>query len=190
MRHPLHERIGEMLRGATLGSCELVLDPACGGDQNIPLFVSEPKSNATEYCNVDVLFLEDGRVRGVIEIEEANILPTQVCGKFLTSALASFYHHKRHGSTPISIRDAFFVQIVDSSRLKGDRTSKLAQFENIRESIRSVLPLGGSAVTSYELVAVAGAGDAQGASSVVRWIEDTISASPEQADTAGEVGST
>ena len=178
MPHPLHERIGELLGSAELGSCELVLDPACGGDQNIPLFVSEPKSNATEYCNVDVLFIRDGQVRGIIEIEEANILPNQVCGKFLTSALASFYHHRRHGNRPIPIQDTFFVQVVDSSKLKGDKTSKLAQFENIRESIREVLPLSGSGVSSYELVAVAGANDAENSEKVIRWIEDAISASP------------
>jgi hypothetical protein len=175
MQHPLHQKIGEMLRSASLGSCELVLDPACGGDQNIPLFVREPKSNATEYCNVDVLFLEDGRVRGIIEIEEANILPTQMCGKLLTSALASFYHHRQHGSRPIPIQDAFFLQVVDSSKLKGDKTSKLVQFENIRESIMNVLPLSSSGVTSYELIAVSGANHSEGISGVVRWIEDTIS---------------
>ncbi len=175
MRHPLHQRIGELLGRASLGDCELVLDPACGGNQNIPLFVHDFKSNATEYCNVDALFHCDGRVRGIVEIEEANIKPTQICGKFLTSALASFYQHEKHGNQPLPVRGAFFVQVVDSSKLKKGKTSKLEQFRNIRESIRGLLTLGLDSVSSYELVAIAGASDIEGIEKVIRYIEKSIS---------------
>lgn len=178
MSHPLHARIGEGLRSARVEPYVLVLDAACGGEQHIPLFVREPKSNATELCNLDVLILGEGCVRGIVEIEEASILPTQVCGKFLTSALASFYHHRHHGDRPIPIREAFFLQVVDSSKLKRDKTSKLEQFDYIKGAIRGALPLQGSGVTSYELIAVAGANDTEGISSAVRWIEDTIAALP------------
>ena len=176
MPHPLHQRIGELLGRASLGDCELVLDPACGGDQNIPLFVREPKSNATAYCNVDALFHCDERVRGIVEIEEANIKPTQICGKFLTSALASFYQHERRGNRPLPVRDAFFVQIVDSSKLKKDKTSKLKQFGNVQKSICKLLPLGHSTILTYELIAVAGASDTEGVEKVIRRIEKAISA--------------
>ena len=178
MTHLLHAEIGEVLGGVSLGRCKLLRDSACGGKQNIPLFVGRPKSNETECCNVDVLFLDGGRVRGIVEIEEGNIVPTQVCGKFLTSALASFYQHARHGDVPIPIQDAFFIQIVDSSKLKRGRTAKLAQLGNIARSIENVLPLPAGGISYYKLFMVNGPGDSEGIESVMRWISESLPASP------------
>ena len=94
MKHPLHKAIGDMFTGGLLPGYEILKDPACGGEQNIPLFCSEEKSNQTKYCDVDLLIVKSNKIKVIIEIEQANIKPTQICGKFLTSALSSFYIHE------------------------------------------------------------------------------------------------
>jgi len=43
------------------------------------------------------------------------------------------------------------LQILDSSKLKPDRTSKLEQFRNLEKSIQSVIPLKDSSIGSYRI---------------------------------------
>ena len=158
-QHPLHLAIGTCLVERVAGEgVQVVLDDACGGGQHVPLFLTLEKSSATEICDVDALIIADGRVAMVMEIEESNIKPTQICGKFLTVALAKYYIHEQAGNEPLPLQDVLFVQVVDSSRLKA-RTAKLDQFRNIEGAIKS-LALAGVSVSDYWLVPVEGVGDA------------------------------
>jgi hypothetical protein len=151
--HPLHEIISDLLAANIPRGCILVKDPACRGDQWIPLFCSNKKSLPNGFCNVDLLILSNERIRVIVEIEEAKVTPTQIAGKFLTSALSSYFIHNRHGGVAIPKHDRlWFLQFVDTSRLpKG--SSKPAQWRNIEAGIRSFLPLGG--ITEYNLFHVA-----------------------------------
>ena len=149
--HPLHKAIADKLR-SIFPPHSLVRDEACGGDQRIPLFYDKEKSRATEYCNVDMLVLKDNRVRAIIEIEESNVKPTQMCGKFLTSALARYYIHENKENKPVEMYDyVAFIQIVDSSKLKKN-SAKRKQWRALERSIQSLLPLRNSRITSYMLV--------------------------------------
>ena len=153
MEHPLHRIVGECVDSKEFPNCKIIKDPACGGRQNIPLFCSEKKSNATEYCNVDLLILKDNKIRVIIEIEEANVKPTQICGKFLTSALSSYFIHESENSGPISMDDSvLFIQILDTSKLKEDKTSKIEQWENIQKSIENIIPVEDSKIDNYKLI--------------------------------------
>lgn len=79
----LHLRIGEILE-KTLGNKKgivLLRDAACGGNQHIPLFCTSARSRETEYCNVDLMILKNNKIKVILEIEESNVKPTQVCGK-------------------------------------------------------------------------------------------------------------
>jgi len=135
MEHPLHKIVGECIGSHKFPNCKIIKDPACGGKQNIPLFCSEDKSNKTEYCNVDLLILKNNKIRVIIEIEEADITPTQICGKFLTSALSSYFIHESENNIPIGMSDSVsFIQILNMSRLK-EGTAKPDQWENLEESI-------------------------------------------------------
>lgn len=119
------------------------------GNQRIPLFCSDKRSLATKYCDVDLLVLHNNRIRLVVEIEESNVKPTQIAGKFLTSALASHFIHDKHGVTaiPKDVQLVFF-QFVDTTRLK-PKSVKRKQWQNIERSIHSLLPLGG--IVEYRL---------------------------------------
>jgi hypothetical protein len=145
----LHEVISDLASEVIPAHCTLVKDTACRGDQCIPLFCSDKRSLATEFCDVDLLVLHSNRIRLIVEIEESNVKPTQIAGKFLTSALASHFIHDRHGVTaiPKDLRVGFF-QFVDTAGLPVG-SLKREQWRNIERSIRLILPLGG--IVEYRL---------------------------------------
>ena len=152
MDHPLHKAIGDIFSADLLPGYEILKDPACADDgQNIPLFCSEKKSNQTEYCNVDLLIVKSNKIKVIIEIEEANIKPTQICGKFLTSALSFCYIGKYNDNKPVSMDDiVLFIQILDTSNLE-EGTHKPKQWRNIEESITQIIPVGDSKIRKYSL---------------------------------------
>jgi len=150
--HPLHKIIGDIIQEGELPNCAVIKDPACGGKQNIPLFCIDTKSNKTEYCNVDLLILKDNRIRVIIEIEEADVTPTQTFGKFLTSALSSHFIHRIQNDVPIGMGNSVsFIQILDTSKLKEDKTAKFGQWKHIEESIRNILPVRDSKISDYRI---------------------------------------
>lgn len=151
-RNPLHYLIGGLFENNLSSSYKLVKDAACGGNQHIPLFCSKEKSNATSYCNVDLLVIKDGTIRIIVEIEESNVKLNQVCGKFLTSALAQYYIHESENDIPIEMHDSvIFIQILDTSNLKEDETSKFKQWGNLEKSIKAILPIKGSKIRKYRI---------------------------------------
>lgn len=141
-KHPLHEVVGKIVKEADLLDCKVVLSRECGGSQNIPLFCSPSKANSTEYCNVDLLITKKGEVRVIVEIEETNVTPVQICGKFLVSALTSYYIHNSEKKSAQMAESVLFIQIVDKSKLKESKTSKIGQWENLEKSISKILPIG------------------------------------------------
>jgi len=149
--HELHEVIGVAIAETDLPRCTVVRDLACGGDQNIPLFCCREKSSKTEYCDVDLLILKDNKVRVIVEIEEANVTPIQICGKLLASALSSHFIHDKWGA-PVEMGDSvLFIQILDTSKLKLSQTSKMEQWTRLEQSIRGVLPVEGSRICCYRM---------------------------------------
>ena len=148
----MHMAVADLFEESIPSECQLIRDEACGGDQRIPLFLSKEKSRKTEYCDVDLLVLKDGKIRIIVEIEESHVDPTQVCGKYLTAALARYYIHGTRNDEPLEMHDSVtFIQILDSSKLKADKTSKFVQWENLEHSIRRILPVKGSHITNYRL---------------------------------------
>ncbi len=141
-RHALHKNIGKCINNDELSDYKIIRARECGGQQNVPLFCSIEKSNATEYCNVDMLMIKDNKVKVIFEIEETDVKPTQICGKFLTSALSTYYIHQSKNNTPIELDESvLFIQILDTSQLK-EGTSKIEQWENLGKSIKDLLPIG------------------------------------------------
>jgi len=149
--HELHKAVGIGIAEADLPGCTVIRDRACGGNQNIPLFCCHEKSRKTEYCDVDLLIVKNNKVRVIVEIEEANITPIQICGKLLASALSSHFVHEKWGS-PVEMGDSvLFIQVLDTSKLKLDRTSKMEQWTRIEKSIWGFLPIMGSGICCYRM---------------------------------------
>lgn len=151
-KHPLHVAVGDLFEDNLSSDCQLIRDEACGGNQQIPLFVSEDKSRETEYCKVDLLVLKQGKIRIIAEIDN-DTKPTQICGKFLTSGLARYYIHETMNNEPVGMHDSvMFIQILNSSELKKDQTSKFGQGKKLELSINQILPVKGSSITEYKLL--------------------------------------
>lgn len=135
----LHKKVGKIFQGlvSKYTNLKLIQDPACqekqqGVQQRIPLFCSEEKSRENEFCNVDMLVLKEGKIKMIVEIEESNVKPTQVCGKFLTSALSKYYIHETQNNQPIEMDEKVtFIQILDTSRLVRGKTKKLKQWKQL-----------------------------------------------------------
>ena len=147
--HPLHKIIWKCIRN-DFPYYKIKQSRDCGGRQNVPLFCSKDKSNATEYCNVDLLMIKNNKIQVIIEIEETDVKPTQICGKFLTSALSAYYIHQSENNNPIEMGDSvLFIQILDTSQLE-KKTSKIKQWEHLEKSIKSLLPIG--KISKYKLL--------------------------------------
>lgn len=150
--HPLHVAIGKIFKKALPEGYKLIKDEASGGSQRIPLFTSTEKSRETWYCDVDLLVLKDEKIRIIVEIEESNLGPTQVCGKFLTSALSRFYIHKSYDDKRIEMDDSItFIQIMDTKKLNVQGTKKFKQWENIEGSIKAILSKTNNKLKEYAL---------------------------------------
>lgn len=141
MPHPLHNVIADLLRQNTPDNVTLIVDDAGGGDQRIPLFTTNTGGRENRLCCVDALGISCGSVRLIVEVDESNVKPTHLAGKYLTSALANFYIHDRHPA-PIPKADSVaFLQIVSTKKLKPN-SKKLSQWCEIERMIQSNAMIG------------------------------------------------
>ncbi len=152
MDHVLHEKLGKTIRDSFSGEpkYKVMLDSACGGNSTLPLFTSCKRTNENRICDVDILIVKDEKVRAIIEIEESDVTPNQICGKFLTSALASCYSD---GKGPLHDLNSpiAFIQVLDKSKLNVPPAKKLKQWDNLEEAMCRILPVGNSQISVYKI---------------------------------------
>jgi hypothetical protein len=133
-KHPLHEKVGCLLNELKSGNMDVVLDVACDicdgeSKQQIPLFTGDVKNRENNLCKVDAMIVKDGSCKVVVEIEESDYHPTTICGKYLTTALSTYY---LRGSEKVELKEVFFLQIIDA---KGFTDVKKEQLKSIAKSI-------------------------------------------------------
>jgi hypothetical protein len=126
----LHKKIGCLLREKfQSGNTDVILDEACdnreSGKQQISLFAGDVKSRKSNLCKVDAMIVEGDSCKAVIEIEESNLDPTTVCGKYLTTALSSYYLRKGEREIELKESGVFFLQVMDARELTEDKKEKL-----------------------------------------------------------------
>mgnify|MGYP001139235358 CR=1 FL=1 len=93
---------------------------------------------------------KNDKIKVIFEIEESHVNPTQICGKYLTSALSSYYVDKKGDVFPMD-NSVLFIQILDTSKLNEDKTSKLKQWANIERSIQKNILVKESRIQKYKL---------------------------------------
>ena len=173
MGHPLHQAVADKIAKAVNMNCEIVRDPACGGKQQLPLFVGKHKARDTRMCCVDFLLLTGGHVCGIVEIEESGFLPTKICGKFLQAAIADHFIHDTRNEGPVPYaKRVLFVQILDGSACLKDGGRKEQQARRIEVEIRRLLPVRG--ITDYSLFFVDGPQDHVGLDAVSTFISTAL----------------
>jgi len=159
--HPYHKRVREKFDAEGLGKeFSLLEDAACvknhkenprihGNRQTLPLYC---ESNQQDLCWVDMVILrkDSDTVGVIIEIEESNTGPAHICGKFLASALTSYYFD---GITERCLDDVLFIQIVNRKKNTESEkeTNLVKKWKVIEEGITKLLPLKDSNITKYRL---------------------------------------
>ena len=187
MGHPLHQAVADKIAKTVSHDCEIVCDPACGGAQQVPLFVGKRKARDTRMCCVDLLLLMGGSVCCIIEIEESGFLPTKICGKFLQAGLADHFIHYSLGERPAPYaKRVLFIQILDGSSCIKDGGRKEPQARLIEAEIRRLLPLRG--LTDYSLFFINGADDQGGIDAVSTAVSEFLAEQrlPADGDAAAE----
>jgi len=175
MDHPLHLSIGNEVKRQINGSVSLVRDEACGGSQHIPLFCGTERSRVTQLCKVDLLVIKSDRVSVIMEIEESGFNPTKICGKFLTSAIATHFIHDSERNHVIPYDEkVLFVQVLDGSKFLKPGTSKRKQGELIATEIGRQLPLKASHIAEYRLFIVDGVQDTAGIKKIGQTVADFV----------------
>ena len=98
------------------------------------------------------MILKKKEIKVILEVEESNTRPIQICGKFLTSVLSSYFIHETTNDSYIPMSDSvLFIQVVDTSKLNEEKTSKIEQWKNIEKSINDSSLVGIGKVKRYEL---------------------------------------
>ena len=163
MQHPLHIAVAKEIQKRLNVRGQLYRDLACGGEQQLPLFIGAFKAADNHMCDVDLLVVSDGRVRVIIEIEESSFIPTRICGKFLQAAIATHFilDARPENVFPYGNRVAF-IQVLDGSKGARQSSHKIQQGKLIQKQIRGLLPLKGSSITDYHLFFVQGVSDSAG----------------------------
>ncbi len=149
-KHPFHKVIGDLISGINLPKDKycVLQDSACGGEHTLPLFCSEKRSYTTRYACVDLMILKEQKVKVIMEIEESNVKPVHIFGKFLASAMAKYYIY---GKEKYEMDEyVLFIQILDFSKQKNVSIRK-AQWTDIEESIRAILPFEGTSIREYAI---------------------------------------
>lgn len=153
MDHPLHIAVAKAIQKSLKGSCELLKDPACGGTQNLPLFVGAVRGRDTWMCNADLLIITDNQVGVIVEIEESGFLPTKICGKFLQSDIATYFIHDLNPKRAVPYGNhVLFVQVLDGTKFTKKNSKKYAQCEMIERQINAILPIKNASITEYRLL--------------------------------------
>ncbi len=138
-RHPKHREIGDIISRAFGNNA--IFDYACVGGsfrkQQIPLFTDRKKTAETRMCNVDIALINGNDVKVIIEIEESGIIPTKICGKFLTSSFSKYLFHYSFGEDPKIVKNCLFIQILNDEELPTNTKKKL-QGNIIQEKIKGL----------------------------------------------------
>lgn len=134
---------------------KIIMDQACGGDHHHKnsLYNAPHRSHAHRFSDADILILAEGKVKVIAEIEESNVKPIHLFGKFLAGAMSSFYIHSKRDDSPTEFaEEVLFLQLLNSSGISGEINTKYKQWGNIKQAIDSVIAAGGTKINKYELI--------------------------------------
>ncbi len=156
--HQLHVRVGDIFtdfEARKKAKFELYLDSACDKHNkhpNIPFFIGNELTNETEITNVDILLLQNGKVRAICEIEESNVKPNNILGKLTSVAIADRARVILNGKTDeIEVgNNVVFIHILSTKKIDDDKSRKPGQWKNIEAKVKSKCPFFN--ISEYHLI--------------------------------------
>ncbi len=162
--HAFHKMIGRAFDELKLPDKRFVIlkDRAC--DENghdLPLFyLPEGKSSwknfrlrGRKFTEVDSLILKNNVIKVIVEIEETNVKPNHLFGKFMAAAMSSFYIYKpgQNEEYICGMSDkVHFIQILDSTRYL-ERSQKYEQWKKVEDSIQKSTKMDLNSTFDYKL---------------------------------------
>ncbi len=152
MAHPLHELIGIEFEKYfnSKAKYKLFLDPACVAEdmvkkvvdpQNISFFLDKTKpKRAVWFTNVDIMVADvsnkTNKIKIVCEIDESNVKPGHIFGKFL-SLISSGLCILNDDSEYYFDKELIFIQVLSNEKFKSKKHSKkVQQWSNIENAIK------------------------------------------------------
>jgi len=142
--HPFHVAIGKLIKPEDfpgLGTIEIFKDNRACDPKGRPVRLrNQAAGTPVLFCDVDIVIAVGREAKVMIEIEESNVKPNHVFGKFFASAFSDCYTTTgmKKPYPPIA-NSTLFIQVLDSSKSKR-KMVKQKQWERISESIQNVLP--------------------------------------------------
>lgn len=127
MEHKLHKKIGVAL--SKIKADQIVLDEACGGQQQISLFMEKVKNRQNRICKVDAAIIQKDTIKVIVEIEESGFNPTKICGKYLTSVLSERYIRDNE-NIPLSNKEVLFIQIINATNFTPEKKEQMHLISN------------------------------------------------------------
>ncbi len=133
----LHKDIGKLIKNHFPN---YEMSPECSNEQKkhkIPLYCSDENRKDTHYSDVDILIPKGDKIKVIIEIEESDITPIRIFGKFLAAESSScyIYNSEKYKVEDNSVK---FIQILYTPKLNGN-SSKHEQTKNIETSIQNLM---------------------------------------------------
>jgi len=157
--HPYHKKVRNQFKDDKIDQrFDLLEDAACtssskthGNKRTLPLYTV---MNKQDLCWVDMLIFRKKMesIGVIIEIEESDIGPIHVCGKYLASALTSYYDDGVNDKKYLV--DTLFIQIVKPRKTKTDKNQEPAmakKWKIIEDSINQIIHINDCKITKYRL---------------------------------------
>lgn len=151
MKHPLHRKVGECLKELEKldGKYEVLLSSECGGQNDIPFYLEEGKTlSERNICNVDAVIIDrnNSQIVAVVEIEESNVSPVNLCGKLIATALAQCCIYRERS---YCLRNLLLLHILKAP----EKGVKKKQVENLMKRLNnSGLFSLGLSVSAYKVI--------------------------------------
>lgn len=155
--HPLHQLTGRRLTElvAKRWGFKLLLDTQCGGQGSLPLYDAPSPTLDHNFCNVDFLILENSRrtpeISVIGEIEESDVEPVHIFGKFMASAMSRYYAASQRSPLIPYADTVHFIQVLSTREPLRARSKKPNQWTWIEAAIQGVIPRIGTPIATYRV---------------------------------------
>jgi hypothetical protein len=137
--HEFHKAIGSLIDFPKSKSPRILKDKACADDGHLILLYNTAADTKAKIglCNVDMLIEVEGKAKVIIEIEESDVKPVHIFGKFFASLFSNCYKNmddRRNKSRRLP-DSLLFIQIVEWPEQK-EGSEKPEQWKSIEKQIQ------------------------------------------------------
>ena len=122
-KHLFHRKIGSLINLEDFynnSNLKILKDRACDRKgRQIHLGKKNAPRNA-RFCDVDILIATEKEAKVIIEIEESNVKPIHLFGKFFATACSEcYYDYDNKEDQPLDFSDSvLFIQVLKTPGLK------------------------------------------------------------------------